>query len=201
MSGVSLAYASFPSTQPLIDSVARRISSGMVCFNCSIAPRVRVGGSHFPVRVSSASSPSRLSPAITAQRHPIVVLPAKRITGWQPFIDYPHPPDHDDLGVTYDYDFTAKPMKTSIRSREPNFSADAIVDEELAEKVSIAQAGDKLAGWPLWVQGPEYPDCPTYSTLMRLLFQLDSSPVYGRLVMGWPGRTACLPRPVVICSE
>ena len=104
-----------------------------------------------------------------------VAFPPKRITGWEPFLDYPHPPDHEDLGITYEYDFSARPTKTSIRSLEPSFSADAIVDEELAEKISVAEAEDKLAGWPLWVQGPEYPDCPTCRSRMRLLFQLDSN--------------------------
>jgi len=34
--------------------------------------------------------------------------------------------------------------------------------------------GDKLAGWPLWIQGNRYPNCPICSERMRLVFQVDS---------------------------
>ena len=34
--------------------------------------------------------------------------------------------------------------------------------------------GDKLGGWPYWVQGPELPQCPECSETMALVFQLDS---------------------------
>ena len=36
------------------------------------------------------------------------------------------------------------------------------------------QVGDKLAGYPAWAQGIEYPDCPICRETMRLLFQIDS---------------------------
>jgi|CXWL01.1.fsa_nt_gi uncharacterized protein YwqG len=34
--------------------------------------------------------------------------------------------------------------------------------------------GDKLGGWPGWVQGVEYPSCPTCGRRMWLVFQIDS---------------------------
>lgn len=45
--------------------------------------------------------------------------------------------------------------------------------EALQEAVPNA-TGDKLGGWPAWVQGVEYPDCPRCGARMALLFQLDS---------------------------
>ena len=33
---------------------------------------------------------------------------------------------------------------------------------------------DKLAGWPLWVQGPERPRCPQCRSTMRVVFQIVS---------------------------
>ena len=46
--------------------------------------------------------------------------------------------------------------------------------EQLAE-AGFPVSGDKLAGWPLWIQGVEYPHCPICQSRMRLVFQLDSN--------------------------
>lgn len=35
--------------------------------------------------------------------------------------------------------------------------------------------GDKLGGWPAWVQGPELPSCRKCGSKMRFLFQVDSN--------------------------
>lgn len=34
--------------------------------------------------------------------------------------------------------------------------------------------GDKLGGWPNWIQGVEYPNCPQCSQRMQLVLQIDS---------------------------
>jgi hypothetical protein len=34
--------------------------------------------------------------------------------------------------------------------------------------------GDKLLGWPHWIQGVEYPECPTCEARMEYVFQIDS---------------------------
>lgn len=39
----------------------------------------------------------------------------------------------------------------------------------------VPQAGDKLGGWPYWVQGVEYPVCPECGIQMQMIFQLDSN--------------------------
>ena len=75
-------------------------------------------------------------------------VPAKAIVAWRELDDLPH------------------------QEEWPT----AMVDEletacELAER---PLAGDKLAGWPYWVQGPEYPQCKLCGAAMRVLFQVDS---------------------------
>ncbi|GAK56977.1 hypothetical protein U27_03941 [Candidatus Vecturithrix granuli] len=45
--------------------------------------------------------------------------------------------------------------------------------EQLTE-AGFPRSGAKLAGWPLWIQGIEYPHCPICQSRMRLVFQLDS---------------------------
>ena len=45
--------------------------------------------------------------------------------------------------------------------------------EELGEV--YPRGGEKLLGWPVWVQSIEYPDCPKCTSRMQLVFQIDSN--------------------------
>lgn len=78
-------------------------------------------------------------------------FPAKLITGWKEVEDYPNTEELREQGV-------------ELSDEE---------DEEWIEQ-GFPRAGDKLAGWPHWVQGVEYPDCPKCGERMRLVFQIDS---------------------------
>lgn len=57
--------------------------------------------------VRNLPQPWELSPGVSAECR--TEMPPKRIVDWQEFTDYPHPPEHDDLGLTYKYDFKSKP--------------------------------------------------------------------------------------------
>jgi uncharacterized protein YwqG len=101
------------------------------------------------------------------------------ITGWEAFEDLPQPTEHDELGLNLDYDFQRKMI--AVRCPSIGVNIDGIDLEtqdhdgrELAEAISAAAAGDKLGGWPHWVQGVEYPSCPRCAARMALIFQLDS---------------------------
>ena len=51
------------------------------------------------------------------------------------------------------------------------------LDDEVAERLmneDLPRTGDKLLVWPNWIQGIEYPECPTCSEPMKLVFQIDS---------------------------
>jgi uncharacterized protein YwqG len=102
---------------------------------------------------------------------PAVLLPAKTITGWKPQPDRPHPPEHEDLGVAYAFDFKQRTVRVECAS-------DGVAIDGLPmsapEDLSIALPGDKLAGWPMWIQGVEYPTCPRCGRVMQLVFQVDS---------------------------
>lgn len=80
-------------------------------------------------------------------------FPAKRIAGWREVEDYPGWQEGARLGVELDEEDWIEV------SNEPGFP----------------RTGDKLAGWPYWVQDVEYPDCPRCGVRMRLLFQVDSN--------------------------
>ena len=79
-------------------------------------------------------------------------FPPRRIVGWEAEDDYPHPEEAEArLGV-------------------------ALTDAEAdaAWESGYPGVGDKLAGWPAWVQGIEYPECPRCGREMALVFQIDS---------------------------
>lgn len=103
----------------------------------------------------------------------VEVFPAQAITSWEEFIDLPAPPEHDSLGLLYDYDFDAK--ITRVDCPEFGISVEGSTDDDIAEEVATAATGDKLAGWPAWIQGVEYPSCPKCARQMRLVFQVDSN--------------------------
>lgn len=79
-------------------------------------------------------------------------LTPKLIVGWKEMDDYPGWEEREGAGV-------------ELTDEED----DAIYDME------IFYAGDKLGGWPLWVQAVEYPECPECGKTMRLIFQLGSN--------------------------
>jgi hypothetical protein len=107
-------------------------------------------------------------------------LPPAAITGWEAFEDLPHPTEHAELGLDLDYDFQKKTI--AVRCPSIGLTIDGLdleaQDEdghELAEAISAAAAGDKLGGWPYWIQGLEYPSCSRCAARMALVFQLDSN--------------------------
>ena len=95
------------------------------------------------------------------------------ITDWQEFQDSPHPEEHEELGIEYDYDFANN--RVSVKCSDPPIELeDMEIDLDVAETISLSQNGDKLGGWPYWVQSVEYPHCPQCGAQMDLLLQVDS---------------------------
>ena len=80
------------------------------------------------------------------------VFPPKRIIGWQAADDYPNWEEGAEQGVELAHD-----------------DLYALADS------GFPLSGDKLAGWPHWLQGIEYPRCPICQERMRLVFQVDSN--------------------------
>lgn len=78
------------------------------------------------------------------------MFPPKRIVGWTESHDYPGWEEAVDL--------------VGLTDEE---------SDELSEE-GFPLSGEKLLGWPHWVQGVEYPDCPECGERMELLFQVAS---------------------------
>lgn len=78
------------------------------------------------------------------------------ISGWKKQDDYPHFEEWEHLGIEFDP-----------------------YDEEVFEMMDIreqgmALPGDKLFGWPFWVQSIEYPHDRKTNKMMTHFFQIDS---------------------------
>lgn len=78
-------------------------------------------------------------------------FPARTIRSWVPSADYPQYEDYERLGL----------------------DVPLYLDRDLALKCPT-QGGDKLLGWPAWVQSAEYPRCTRCGSEMRVIFQIDS---------------------------
>jgi uncharacterized protein YwqG len=103
---------------------------------------------------------------------PAEFFPAKRIIDWKTFIDLPKPSEHEELGLKYTYDHKAGTV--DLACEELGLRFEDIRDRSLAENIANSELGDKLAGWPAWVQDVEYPLCPRCGRRMVLVFQVDS---------------------------
>lgn len=98
------------------------------------------------VRIVSGALPAGEPPAL-----PAGMFPPRRITGWTRMEDYPNSDELDELGVSLEH-----------------WEIHALADE-------FPRSGEKLLGWPHWIQGVEYPACRICGTNMRMLFQMDSN--------------------------
>jgi uncharacterized protein YwqG len=99
-------------------------------------------------------------------------FPAKRIVGWTRFTDLPMPCEHDELGLTYTYDLDAGTLR--LECAEVDLDLANPMDDCSAEEIATSELGDKLVGWPAWVQNVEYPHCPRCGRRMVHVFQVDS---------------------------
>lgn len=99
---------------------------------------------HVARRVTLEGTPSLAAPPQIEDPYP-----PKRIVGWEPRQDAP------------------TPWEREVEEAE-------ISDEAWREAEDFPLAGDKLGGWPLWIQGPERPACPRCNGEMEVILQLDS---------------------------
>lgn len=103
-------------------------------------------------------------------------FPAKQITGWTEFLDYPRYDEPDVSGLTLDFDSEWQGT-IKLHLDETKIVEFDKLDEEFIEEIFEtieAKNQDKLAGWPHWIQGVEYPNCPICKQPMDYFFQIDS---------------------------
>lgn len=104
-------------------------------------------GTHVVRLLSGPTEPAAHPPAVEP-------YPRKRIVGWQEIVDYPDPEE-----------------PAWIERTAHGLDADDDDDDD----DDGAEDGDKLGGWPAWVQGVEYPSCRECGATMELVLQVDSN--------------------------
>lgn len=78
-------------------------------------------------------------------------FPTKTITGWKELEDYP--------------------MYSEVKRHGIFLSEE---EEKVFQDMDYPVQGEKLYGWPYWIQDIEYPDCPSCGNKMGSIFQIDS---------------------------
>lgn len=93
-------------------------------------------------------------------------FPAKRIVRWNRSDDFPSTAEREMLGLGYGSDEV-------LRCPDLGVEQDATIDDYFDWSYDHAFRGNKLSGWPMWVQNVEYVDCPTCGLRMDVLvFQI-----------------------------
>lgn len=129
-----------------------RIGAGNVfqLFHCINFGATCMGESWAPFDASTLARLVRIDGAVPARQVPEGRFPPKTIVGWTAADDYPGYDEMDDVAAEWSDDET-----------------DTLCD-------AFPLPGEKLLGWPLWVQSVEYPACRTCGERMEVLFQVDS---------------------------
>lgn len=92
-------------------------------------------------------------PSVKVSTEEIKTFPEKKIVGWKVEDDYPDPQEYDDWGIE---------------------AEDEILEFLYDEDILLPLSGDKLLGWPHWIQSPEIPFDEENGVDMEYLFQIDS---------------------------
>jgi uncharacterized protein YjbI with pentapeptide repeats/uncharacterized protein YwqG len=118
-------------------------------------------------------------------------FPPKLIVEWQKVNDYPDWLEAELHGGSITYEELVKIATDKTRSYPSDLQDFSYMDKDNRKfsegyqrcgvvtnfmiDVALLPFGDKLAGWPHWVQSIEYPNCPVCSKLMdRLVFEFAS---------------------------
>jgi uncharacterized protein YwqG len=91
--------------------------------------------------------------SITIEPNIKTVFEEKIIKDWKAIEDFPHFEELSDLEIEFE---------------------DEIIEKILDEELRPTLQGDKLFGFPHWIQSVEYPNDRETGTRMELIFQLDS---------------------------
>lgn len=115
--------------------------------------------------------------AIAAPRNTGLEAKPLAITGWTPLRECCNAEEAEEFGVKSEYKREGLRHKTRFTCNAPKIDTGWLSqhdEDRLYEHVFNPRNGDKLGGWPHWIQGIEYPECPQCQTRMQLVFQIDS---------------------------
>lgn len=134
--------------------------------------------------------------------HPLSVQPfeLRPITSWREIPDAPGSDECDELGLTSS-DLDPTTGRYTLSCPDLAISIPDVDDDwDLGEILGGPVNGDKLGGWPQWIQTPEYPACPECKRRMDVVFQVDSEDHVPHMFgdMGTAHITQCPDHPSVL---
>jgi uncharacterized protein YwqG len=115
--------------------------------------------------------------AIAAPRDTGLRAQPQSIKGWASHSECCNWEEAEAHGIKSDTKREGDRYKTRFRCAELGVETGWLGDVEQDKphaQIFNPRNRDKLGGWPYWVQGVEYPNCPQCQTQMRLVFQIDS---------------------------
>lgn len=109
----------------------------------------------------------------------VEVLPKQVIREWRSALDFPELEDSESLDLEIDFGADAAVAVLRCRSMGIDLkNLDTMLNKAHADAlysdVLSARAGDKLGGWPRWIQSPESISCTQCGSRMRYVFQIDA---------------------------
>jgi uncharacterized protein YwqG len=153
----------------LPDGFARRGDGTLQMFYCSTDD----GDCETWAPFSGTQLVRLLNGPATPVAHPrgLAPLPARAIERWDELVDYPHSEEHERLGVSHRFESGVD--RVTVACEELGIEVRNIAYRDVDE-IGLPAEGDKLGGWPFWIQTAEYPACSECGTRMELVLQLDS---------------------------
>jgi hypothetical protein len=98
------------------------------------------------------------------------------IVGWNCIDDYPRGEELEELGLVFRFDHEGSnkwpgSSRMWFECLEIGLVSDRFPLNTDFDFLDRCNGSDKLAGWPCWIQGVEYPNCPRCGQRMQLVFQ------------------------------
>lgn len=161
------------------------------CMSCEDSNAAK-GGAAEPWRPFSPLHLLRIIPqegAIPAPRRKDERLARRSIRSWTLFEDLPHPEEFDSLGLNCTpsgdmLQIACPVLHLHLEHRIGTLDAEG---REFCEAIGRCSNGNKLGGWPYWVQWPNYPVCKDCGEVMSYVFQIDSFGDLGDYMFGDSG--------------
>lgn len=101
-------------------------------------------------------------------------FPALPVVAWDRFDDAPDWDEWPSQGLSVrrggEIGFAASELTWVSAGEQTTLT----VPNQQCDRLPSPATGDKLGGWPYWVQSVEYPACPRCNSEMRLVLQIDS---------------------------
>ena len=150
------------------DSCHGQVINGVFSYGVGVPAHKAFSERHFLRLVPK----SALEGAVAQGDLPQSEFPEKRIFGWIEGTDYPDSDEWESFGIQTEFD-----LRPFSQARIECAEFDLLIateEEEIEDSIGSPWDGDKISGYPDWIQRKEYPNCTVCGAQMQFVFQIDS---------------------------